>query len=526
MDRRKNRKKQVRAVLPVLLAAGLMTAGLTAFGEDYYEIGAEDGASDLNQAPTDGGSLFEDPGDTVSAGDGISEDTLQDAIASGNQDALDRIADGVTSDEEASLQSEINETQEESGLGETIGVLEDADADRIAQTLQDLSAYDSLTGSDDELRAGDYIASRMKEYGYTVEPQSFHEGFVDATGSDEQGLNIIAERGADSQTNRKNDIFLAVTHYDTRREKREGDPFSEDRTGAAVLLEAARILSPEVTDTDICFVFLSGEEDGLYGSENFLKSLDDDMKPRISGVLDVERIGYSPETFCVIRTEDGRENWVGDLVREEGLYYDSLPNETEGGETGQPGTEAVTAAAGENGGSGAVVPLLAEANLQSQGQSGQDQSGTEETDEAWPGTGMETETETEAEAPSPWNYVSDRRYTQSTYAEAGIPAVSLTQYFGDREETAALNSRRDEKDQEETYAPGVTGQGTGAEDQPETGAAAESEPETVLPAEDQPETGAASESAEEDGTLRPDADLLAKAADITAEVIASVMDPA
>lgn len=258
MDRRKNRKKQVRAVLPVLLAAGLMTAGLTAFGEDYYEIGAEDGASDLNQAPTDGGSLFEDPGDTVSAGDGISEDTLQDAIASGNQDALDRIADGVTSDEEASLQSEINETQEESGLGETIGVLEDADADRIAQTLQDLSAYDSLTGSDDELRAGDYIASRMKEYGYTVEPQSFHEGFVDATGSDEQGLNIIAERGADSQTNRKNDIFLAVTHYDTRREKREGDPFSEDRTGAAVLLEAARILSPEVTDTDICFVFQIG----------------------------------------------------------------------------------------------------------------------------------------------------------------------------------------------------------------------------------------------------------------------------
>lgn len=505
-------KKQVKAVLAVLLSAGLAAGTFTAMGDDFPDAGAGDANSDISQSEAGGGSLFEDYGNSVSVGDGISADTLQDAIDSGNQDALNQIADGVTSDQEAQLQLEIAQTQEESETSEVIGELEDADPVRIAQTLQDLSAYDSLTGSDDELRTADYIASRMKDYGYTVQTQAFHEGFVDATGNDEQGLNIIAERGADSRQNRKKEIFLAVTHYDTRRDRAEGDPFVMDRTGTAVMLEAARILAGKVTDTDICFVFLSGEEDGLYGSEGFLKSLDDDVKSRISGLLDVERIGYEPETFCVVRTKDGKSNWVGDLVREKGMEYDQLYEETESEDSGQSQTEAIRVVAGKNGAGETVISYLADANLQSH-------AAQEENSDTENGTG--TETETESETPRTWDYLSDQRYTQDTFAEAGIPSVSLTQYFGEREGLAAPAQAREE-DQSETNAPAAAGNQSAAQTQkaPEvqTGESQSAE-EAAL----EGQTEAFSEA--EDGAVKPDSALLAKAADIVAEVIASVMDP-
>ena len=163
-------------------------------------------------------------------------------------------------------------------------VLEPARKDKLQEYLEELMKEESPIGSDGELLCSRYISRVMEEYGYTVSEQSFHEGFLNEDGVDAPGVNIIAERGADSE-NRTNGIFIISTHYDSKTKPEPQDPFANDKTGAAVLLEMARILSYVDTDTDICFLFLSGEEDGLYGSVNFIKSLSEENKARITGVL-------------------------------------------------------------------------------------------------------------------------------------------------------------------------------------------------------------------------------------------------
>lgn len=140
-------------------------------------------------AAADDGALFEDSGSDVQSTDGISI-----------------------------------EGQEEESLFDTLGIPlpESADVQEISQILTDLGQYDSTTGSDDEMNAAGYIESKMKEYGYTVQEQAFHEGFIDASGKDEPGINILAERGANSASGQTQDIFIIASHYDVKRDAAEG----------------------------------------------------------------------------------------------------------------------------------------------------------------------------------------------------------------------------------------------------------------------------------------------------------------
>ena len=132
----------------------------------------------------------------------------------------------------------------------------DADAERIQVHLEKLMEVEDPTGSEGELTIAAYITEQMKALGYTVEGQAFHEGFLNVNGIDAPGVNLIAERGADTQEGRTRDIFLVVTHYDSKTVVEEGDPYANDKSGVVVLLEAARILAQEETDTDLCFLSL------------------------------------------------------------------------------------------------------------------------------------------------------------------------------------------------------------------------------------------------------------------------------
>jgi len=62
-----------------------------------------------------------------------------------------------------------------------------------------------------------------------------------------------------------------------------------------VLLECARMLSDKESDRDICFIFLSGEEDGNFGSERMAEYLMEDsgLGERIRGVICIGSAGYA-----------------------------------------------------------------------------------------------------------------------------------------------------------------------------------------------------------------------------------------
>lgn len=430
MNPYRNRKLwKAHCVAAVALTAALAGTGGTSLLPGVCLWAGEISSSQVNQEPVEssdgqiaqgggastGSDLIEDSGHAVQNDSGVSMDELQKAMDSGDQDALRRIAEGETG---SGVGGEGSQSETAVPEPEIPGM---ADPESVRQLLQALSAYDSMTGSDDELRAADYIAGKMKEYGYTVETQPFHEGFVDETGNDEQGLNIIAERGADSETNRTDGIFLVVTHYDTKRRKEKGDPFTADRTGACALLETARVLQNIKTDTDICFVFLSGEEDGLYGSKHFVNVLSDEMKARIRGVLDVERVGYVPETFCVLANSDGQDNDVTTRVRQAAFSI-----REEAAAAVPDGIQAENETATADGG------VRAESAAEDGSQAGKTVAEGMQAGRAADQIAADSEAETESgeqAAPAPWDCIKDQKLSQHSFAEAGFPAAALTQYI-------------------------------------------------------------------------------------------------
>ena len=329
---RKKQPKRIQRSAAALISAAAILAGGAA-------VSADD-------------DIMFDPEDDVQYNAGVPMDTLQDAMEAGDQKLLDKIAslgaltgsttssgsgiggggayrgmDDEDEDDESYYdlhldEGDADEVQSEA-LNESPGPLIAASRDRIQEYLDAMTEVESPTGSDGELTVASYIETKMGELGYTVQEQAFHEGVLNEDGIDAPGVNILAERGANSQTNRKKDIFLVVTHYDSKRSPDEDDPFANDKSGAAALIETARILAEVVTDTDVCFLFLSGQEDGGYGAQNFFAALSEENLARISGVLSVERVGYDSDTPYVLKTLTGESNSLGDIVQQLGLTNDA-----------------------------------------------------------------------------------------------------------------------------------------------------------------------------------------------------------
>lgn len=273
-------------------------------------------------------------------------------------------------------------------------LLEPADSQRILEHLERLTEWDSPTGSDGELYCVDYLSKQLEQWGYTISQQNFHEGFVNENGIDAPGINLIAERGADTEK-RTDDILVIAAHYDSKTNPEEGDPFANEKSGAALLLELARILSYEETDTDICFVFLSGEEDGLYGSQRFAEFMKETFQHRIAGVLYIEEVGYPVSVPYGLKTWDGKENSVGLLLQEKL-------------------TERLLTGSEEMIGKWEKLFL-----------SDSEELDMEEYAEGEEGAGME-------EVPA-WSWAEDQETSQYRFAQAEIEAVTVCQLFSEKD---------------------------------------------------------------------------------------------
>ena len=478
---------RIRKTSAALTMALALLAGGVAVCAD--EITMDDGSAGFDDSSSGGGSLdlddsgflIEDTGQDVQYNAGVPMDTLQDAMDSGNEKLLDKIAslgaltgsptasgsgvggggayrgdDDEDDEDYYDLQldeGDADEVQTEKNK-ESPGPLLAANPERVQEHLDQMMQVDSPTGSDGELTVAAYIETKMGELGYTVQEQAFHEGVLNEEGVDAPGVNILAERGANSQTNRKKDIFLVVTHHDSKRSPAEDDPFANDKSGAAALIETARILAEVVTDTDICFLFLSGEEDGGYGAQNFINSLSEENRSRITGVLSVERVGYDSDTPYVLKTLTGEGNPLGDIVQQLGILNDaqlSLREDSAASDEEDVGTWVEVGESSD----GYIDEKTAEQIAQAQAGQDLENAGTIEMDDAEnfvedDGAPVEEieldEEETEGEPipmPSAWSYLKDSSPGLSSFANASLPTVMVSQYMPDLdgasyEETKAL----------------------------------------------------------------------------------------
>jgi len=106
-------------------------------------------------------------------------------------------------------------------------------------------------------------------------------------------VNVIAtfDGGAAS------DIYIIGGHYDSISERTsDSAPGAEDNaTGAAGVIELARVFANFPKTATLIFIAFSGEEQGLVGSKAYVRGLDTQTRSRVKAVLNMDMIGYSKD---------------------------------------------------------------------------------------------------------------------------------------------------------------------------------------------------------------------------------------
>ena len=150
-----------------------------------------------------------------------------------------------------------------------------------------LTNWNRHVSSVDVVSARDWIKSELDE----LRPSSSNIQKFNVMGRD--AWNVIAKFEGQPGS----DIYIICGHYDAISERpSESAPGAEDNaTGAAGVLELARVFARVQKSATLMFVTFSGEEQGLVGSKAFVKSLDSATRARIKAVLNMDMIGYSKD---------------------------------------------------------------------------------------------------------------------------------------------------------------------------------------------------------------------------------------
>ena len=169
-----------------------------------------------------------------------------------------------------------------------------------ARAFRDLESLVQLgprpSGSDGASRARALIAERLKQAGWHVETHGLQ--VTRPGGGKVDMVNLIARRSGAAGPART----LVVTHYDTKNFS--AFPFvgaNDGASGAAVLLELARVTGGDARADPFALVFFDGEEafgesineeDGLYGSKALAQRMADDGSLReLRNVVLVDMVG-------------------------------------------------------------------------------------------------------------------------------------------------------------------------------------------------------------------------------------------
>ena len=110
------------------------------------------------------------------------------------------------------------------------------------------------------------------------------------------GERLISESGAaDSGGGGDRGLLIVGGHFDSTSERTSSAaPGAEDNaSGAAGMIELARVMAEVPRTHDIVFVAFSGEEQGLVGSAAFVEKLPESERARVRGVLTMDMIAFA-----------------------------------------------------------------------------------------------------------------------------------------------------------------------------------------------------------------------------------------
>jgi len=176
-------------------------------------------------------------------------------------------------------------------------------SENLEQTILELQATSSTDGSGAGTRyysatgnamAAEYLVQRMERYGLRV----WYEDFVMPDGR--LLVNVVGEvAGRDP-----NAIYGVLSHYDTLSTDLADSPGADDNaTGIAGALEIARILSAHELQHPLRLVFVSAEEVGIIGADQFARRAVAEEIP-YRGIFNIDAIGSDRQgTLLVLNTE-------------------------------------------------------------------------------------------------------------------------------------------------------------------------------------------------------------------------------
>lgn len=150
-----------------------------------------------------------------------------------------------------------------------------------------LTNWNRHVSSVDNVSARDWIKNEFDQ----LRPSNSSLQKFNVMGRD--AWNVIATFDAGPGT----DIYIICGHYDSISERpSESAPGAEDNaTGAAAVIELARVFAKAPKSATLVFATFSGEEQGLVGSKAFVRNLDATTRSRIKAVLNMDMIGYSKD---------------------------------------------------------------------------------------------------------------------------------------------------------------------------------------------------------------------------------------
>ncbi|MEX1020669.1 MAG: M28 family peptidase [Litorilinea sp.] len=173
---------------------------------------------------------------------------------------------------------------------------------------------DRITGTEPNIRAGDWIIEQLREQGWDVIIQPF-------TINGTPARNIVAIQGGGGIANQR--VALLTTHYDSRvyadRDPQVANHIqpaggaNAGASGVGVLLELGRTLDVALTGHTVCMVFLDAEDNGGLegwpangGAQIFLSRFEEDF-PRCVGprfAVHVAQVGGLEQEFYAAGESD------------------------------------------------------------------------------------------------------------------------------------------------------------------------------------------------------------------------------
>lgn len=152
------------------------------------------------------------------------------------------------------------------------------------------------SGTDKELKSGDYMKERMTFGGYNGAPQkqqfTFKAGRGVLAGQNVTSNNIVVTKQGVGNTGK---TLYVGAHYDTAATDKSNDRsklqgLDDNSSGAAVLTELARNLSGVETEHNLTFIGFGAEEYGLIGSKHFVSQMTDQEKKNAIGMINLDSL--------------------------------------------------------------------------------------------------------------------------------------------------------------------------------------------------------------------------------------------